>query len=116
MADDLVKSRFWWGVLLAWAPWVATVIGLAYMLHGVLGAKATGLGAVAGGISEILILWGIAVLLVSQAAAIVWLWGDIRRSSILRSLFVAVSIGMSGLMLVMVGFFAWHAWFLAQHR
>jgi hypothetical protein len=71
--DELKKRRFLWGALLAWVPWIPTLVGVGYAFRGIWEQKTTGLGAVAGGLSEIFVLWGIAAILVSQAAAIVLL-------------------------------------------
>jgi len=108
MEDALSKNRFLWGLLLAWAPWVPTVIGIGYMFVGLNNSKATGLAAVAGGMVELLVWWGIATLIISQVAAIVWLFRSFSGAHISRSLMAAVSIFASGLMLFLV--FAFLFW------
>jgi len=60
MEDTLNKKRFLWGLLLAWAPWVPTVIGIGYLFVGLSDSKATGLAVVVGGMVELLVWWGIA--------------------------------------------------------
>jgi hypothetical protein len=112
--DDPDRRRFLWGAALAWAPWVPTLIGLSYAFRGISTEKATGLGAVAGGLVEGFVLWGIATMIISQVAAIVILSRSFSREHWMRSLFSALSIGLSGLMLVLVGGFFWMSRFLSQ--
>ena len=63
MEDTLNKKRFLWGLLLAWAPWVPTVIGIGYLFVGLSNSKATGLAVVVGGMVELLVWWGIATMI-----------------------------------------------------
>lgn len=97
-----------WGALLAWAPWVPTIITLGYFLWG---TKATGLAVVAGGIIEMLVFWGIITLIITQLAAIVWLLRSFSHDHIIRNLVSAASICMSALMLIFVAASAWMVWF-----
>jgi ABC-type antimicrobial peptide transport system permease subunit len=113
MDGDFEKKRFWWGVLLAWAPWVPTVVTFSYFVRGISRSKATGLAAVAGGMIEMLVLWGIVTLVIAQLAAIVWLFRSFSRDHILRSLISAASIFVSALMLTFVGTSLWIVWFRA---
>jgi hypothetical protein len=99
--------RFWWGVLLAWAPLVPTLIGFGYALRGISSTKATGLAALAGGVAEMLVLWGFATMLISQIVAIVWLWRRFSRNNIFRNLVGAASLCMSGLTFLLLAFFLW---------
>jgi hypothetical protein len=109
---DSTQKRFALGVLLAWAPWVPTLIGVGYAFRAVSNSKATGIGAIAGGFGEILVYWGIAAMLVTQVLAIVWLWRSFSREKMLNNLVGAVSIAMSGLTLLATGFFVWTTWSL----
>ena len=103
-------------MVLAWAPWVPTLIGLGYAFRGISNSAATGLAAVAGGFAEMLVWWGLVTMIVSQAVAIVWLFRGLSREHWGRNTISLVSISMSGTMLLMVGFFLWAVWFQAQHR
>src|ERR1700687_2317069 len=96
--DPLKKKRFLWGVLLAWAPWLPTIIGLGVAFRGIAAEKATGLAVVAGGLAE-------TVLLVRAFEPGRWL----------RSLFLVFSLCLSGLMLLLFGVFLWLSWF-QMHR
>ncbi len=108
MEAALSKKRFLWGLLLAWAPWVPTMIAIGHLFVGLSNSKATGLAAVVGGMLELLVWWGIATMIISQVAAIVWLFRSFSSAHIPRSLIAAVSIFASGLMLFLV--FAFLFW------
>jgi biopolymer transport protein ExbB/TolQ len=109
--DELKKRRFVWGVVLAWAPWIPTLVGIGYALRGISEQRATGIGAVAGGLSEVFVLWGIGATLVGQVAAIVLLAKAFSPGHWVRSLFSILSICLSGLALLPVFFFVWLTWF-----
>jgi hypothetical protein len=114
--NDLKQGRFLCGVVLAWAPWIPTLIGIAYAFWSISGQKATGLGAVAGGLAEIFVLYGVAAILVGQIAAIVLLSRAFSPGHWARSLLSVVSICFSGLMLLLVGIFLWFSWFQTHHN
>ncbi len=112
MEDEPKKRRFLWGVALAWAPWLPILIGLGHTLSR---QKATGIGAVAGGLTELFVVWGIAAMLIGQVAAIVLLFRAFSPGHWMRSLLSALSICLSGLMLILLGLFLWLSWFQAHH-
>lgn len=99
MEEDFSKKRFLWGLLLAWAPWVPTLVGIVFVISS---SKATGLGLVAGGLTELLIVWGIVTMIVGQVAAIVWLFRSLSKTHIGRSLVAAASICASAATLFVV--------------
>jgi hypothetical protein len=111
-ADEVRKKRFLWGVLLVWAPWIPIAIGLG---NAFMSQKATGIGAVAGGLTELFVVWGIGSVLIGQVAAIVLLFRAFSRGYLVRSLFSVISICLSALMLVLVGLFLWLSWFQKHH-
>lgn len=111
MADENTK-RFFIGVALAWAPWVPTVVGLAYAFRGISNTKATGLGAMAGGLAESFVLWGVIGMVVTQVAAIIWLGKSLSPEHWLRNLLSVSSIVLSGLMLILVCIFVGSVWVL----
>jgi len=113
--DELKKKRFLWGVVLAWAPWIPILVGLGHTLLGISRQKATGIGAVAGGLAELFVVWGISAILIAQVTAIVLLLRALSREHWMRSLFSALSICLSGLMLLLVGLFLWLSWFQKHH-
>lgn len=110
--QDAGKKRFVVAVILAWAPCVAILIGLGYAFRGILNSKATGFAAVAGGFAESLVLWGLISLITSQTVAIAWLSRSFSRDHWARNIVSALSIGLSGLMLLIVG---GSLWFLLSH-
>jgi hypothetical protein len=113
--DELNRKRFFWGVLLAWGPWIPIMVGLGNALIGVSREKATGIGAVAGGLAEQFVMWGIVAVLISQITAIVMLYRAFSPGSWARSLFSMLSICLSGLMVLLVVFFLWFFWFQMPH-
>jgi hypothetical protein len=107
--DDLKKKRFLWGIVLAWVPWIPVIISA---FRGISEQKATGLGAVAGGISESLIVWGLITMVICQVAAIVWLSRSFSPEHAMRSLISGFSICLSTVMLALMG---WVTWLLIRH-
>ena len=113
--DDPNRKRFLWGASLAWAPWVPTLIGLGYAFRGISNSKATGLAAVAGGLAESFVIWGIVAMVISQVAAIVVLSRSFSRERLVDAVFSVVSIGLSVLMLALTCLLLWFVWFQARH-
>jgi hypothetical protein len=109
--DALKKRRALWGVLLAWTPWLPTTIGLGFAFRGIAAEKATGLAAVAGGLTETFLLFGLLATVVFEVAAIILLVRSFEPGHWLRSLFLTLSLGLSGLMLLLFGAFLWLSWF-----
>jgi hypothetical protein len=111
-ADEVQKKRFLWGVLLVWTPWIPIAIGF---VNAFMNQKATGIGVVAGGLTELFVVWGIGSILIAQVAAIILMFRAFSPGHWLRSVFSVLSIGLSGLMLLLVGFFLWLSWFQKHH-
>ena len=76
--DELKKKRFLWGVALAWTPLIPTLIGFGNVFRGISEGKATGLGVVTGGLSELFVVCGIGAVLIGQVAAITFRSGHFR--------------------------------------
>jgi hypothetical protein len=112
--NNPATRRFVAGIVLAWVPWVPTVIGLCYVFRGMSTGKATGIAVVAGGIAESLILWGLLSMIVCQAVAMVWLVQSISREHVMRSVGSAASVCGSAVILLLMGVFVWLAWFHAR--
>ena len=113
--DELKQKRFLWGVALAWAPWVPTMIGFANAFRGVSNAKATGLAAVAGGIAEMYALLGLAATLICEVSAMVLLFHAFSRGHGVRSAFSVLSVCKSGLMILVFCLSLWLFWFERHH-
>jgi biopolymer transport protein ExbB/TolQ len=105
MEDAVLQKRFLCGVALAWAPWVPTIIGLGYVFRGVWQSKATGIAAIAGGLAEGFVWWGVVAMIIGQVTAIVLMARTFSGGRWIRNLLSALSICMSGLMLILVGCF-----------
>ena len=106
--DPTKKKRFFWGVLLAWVPFVFLTFPTGVMFISSLSReKASGLGAVAGGLSESLTTFGIAVTLASELIALVLLFRAFSKGHPLRSFLSVLSICCSALVLLGFGLFAW---------
>jgi hypothetical protein len=114
--DDVKHKRFLWGVALAWAPSIPTMIGLGYALRGIGGSSATGVGVVAGGFAEGYVLVGMAATLICEAVAMVLLFRAFSPGHGLRAAFSALSICVSGLMLLLFCLSVWLLWFESRHR
>jgi len=98
-------------MLLAWAPWVPTLVGLGYAFGGIFSQKATGICAVAGGVAESLILWGLVSMIACQVVAMIWLVRSISRGHLMRSVVSVASVCASAVFLLLMGVFIWLAWF-----
>ncbi|MFI5089915.1 MAG: hypothetical protein ACHP7P_07635 [Terriglobales bacterium] len=114
-ADAIKRKRFLWGVLLAWAPFLFFVIGFLSAIRGISSQKATGLGAVAGGISEFLATFGLAVTVVFEVCAIVLLLRAFSRGHSARSFFSVLSLCCSGFMILFLGLFFWVSYLWRSH-
>ena len=113
--DDQKKRLFLWGVVLAWVPWIPTLIGLANSFSGISNTKGTGLTAIAGGFVEMFVMWGIVAMLIAQVAAVVLLFRAFAPGHWTRGLLATLSICASGSMLLLVGLFLWLSWFQRHH-
>ncbi len=115
MENTLTKKWFLWGLLLSWVPWIPMMVSIRYLFIGINHSRAIGLAAVAGGMAEGLVLWGVVAMFISQIAAIVWLFRSFSRDLWIRNVVPVISMGMSALMLTMVGLFLWIVWFQTRH-
>ena len=114
LPDNIKRKRFWWGVVLAWIPFFFLAIPTAIGVFRVLSReKATGLGAVAGGMGEIFSTFGLAAMVVSEVTAIILLLRSFSGDRPQRAIVSALSICCSGFMLAIVGLFLWRVFFLA---
>lgn len=101
---DAAKTRFWKGIVLGWVPLLLFIApALMNALQGILSAKATGMGAVAGGLTQGFTVFGLAAFVVCEVAAIFLLARTLSKEYKLRSLLSVVSMCVSALMLVGIG-------------
>ena len=106
-ADDPAKRRFLWGVLLAWTPFFFSVFLLLNAFREISTQKATGLGAVAGGLTEAFAIFGLVATVVFEVTALVLLVRAFSKEHPIRTFFSVVSICCSGLMLSILGLCVW---------
>jgi len=104
-------TRFRWGLVLAWIPLlffiIPTAIGVIASFAQMSNQRATGLGAVAGGLAEIVVTFGFVVIVASEIAAIVMLLRTFSRSHPIRAVVAIISVCCSGLLLFLMGLFFW---------
>jgi hypothetical protein len=114
--DELTKKRFLWGALLAWMP-IALLLTLVLpgMYREFANQKQTGLGAIAGRLSEYFLTFGLVAALAFSIISIVMLLRSFSRGHWIRSLFSALSICLSLMLIAMFSLYVWVVFFL-QHR
>src|SRR5436853_7411831 len=108
--DETKKKRYFWGLILVWSPWLPTLIGLANVVRGILTDKATGLAALAGGLTEMFLVVGLITTFVFQVVGIVLFARAFEGGHWFRNLLSAVSIFVSGIMLLLIFLFVWLSW------
>jgi biopolymer transport protein ExbB/TolQ len=86
---------------------VPTAIGIISAFAHIATQKQTGLGAVAGGFAEVVVTFGLVVIVGSQAAAIVMLLRTLSRSHPIRTIIAIFSVCCSGVLLLVMGLFLW---------
>jgi len=107
---DAVKSLRW-GVLLAWVPLAVVVVpGILNSFRGITEQKATGLGAIAGGVMEMIVTWGILSFIAVEVASLVFtvraLRGGVGKEGLLPAVtsvlgaLLALTIVVGGMMMV----------------
>ena len=107
LQNDNAAKAFHKGALLTWVPFLLFMIPIAYAFRGIANSKATGLAVVAGGIAEGLATFGFAAIVITQIVAIFVLARTINRGHFARSLFSALSIICSLLLISVMVLFVW---------
>jgi len=100
--NDVNTRRFWWGVVLSWAPWIPPLTGLAIALRRMSHEKSTGLAVVSVGLAESFVFWGVLSIIAAQAAATVFLFRSFERGHPMRSVVSTISICLSGSTVLLV--------------
>ena len=96
---DIDRKTFVWGLVLAWGPIALFMVG---MVRAISRQRTSGLGAVAGGLSEALATYGLLVSFASLIFAIVLLVRTISQGqSAGRTLVAVISICCAGMVLLM---------------
>jgi len=88
--EQVEKKRFRYGVALAWLPILFIIPGFLSAFRGISSSKATGLAAVAGGLTEAMVPLGFTSILILQIIAVVMLRRSISQERRFRG-FVAMA-------------------------
>jgi hypothetical protein len=107
MDKDHKTTWFVWGMVLAWIPSIPLIVGIFHSFRGISGQKATGLGAIAGGVSEAYLTFGLSFTLISLPAAIILLGKSFSAAHRIRALLSVLSMCWTALMLFIFGASAW---------
>lgn len=94
------KGWFLWGIVLTWALSIPFIIGIFHSFQGISEQKATGIGALAGGLAEGFITFGLILAFLVPVVAIVLLIRSFSSGHRMRTLFSLLSIGWNVLMLL----------------
>lgn len=106
-SNDRKGKWFRWGMVLAWTPFVPFMLGLFHAFSGVSQQRATGLGAVAGGIAEMYTTFALIFAFMLPVAAIVLLGKSFSQGHGMRTLFSVLSICWSAVFLFLYGLATW---------
>ena len=102
------RKTFVWGLLLVWSPIVLFIVSNVPAVLTISRQRTSGLGAVAGGLSEALATYGLFVALASQVLAIVLLVRAFSQGQSLRRALVSIiSICCAGVVLLICGRAIW---------
>ena len=94
-------SRFVKGALFAWVPLLFFIVPtVVSILRTIVPQKATGIGAVAGGLSEALVTFGLVAMVGCEVYAVYLLAGTFAKGQLFRGFFAAVSIGCGTLLVL----------------
>jgi hypothetical protein len=98
--QDSGRRLFLWGTVLAWLPVLPIIYWIVLGIREFANQKQTGLGAVAGGVSEVFVTIGLVVAFAVPLAGIVLLVRSFSGRHRLRSFFTVISILWSALILL----------------
>jgi hypothetical protein len=114
-SPDRKKKWFLWGIALTLILTIPVFIGLHNAFRGFSEQKATGLGAVAGGLAECYVTLGFFLAFILPVAAIVLLVRSFSAGHWIRTLCSVLCIGWSALMLALAGLFVWLSFIYLPH-
>jgi hypothetical protein len=107
MDNDAKTKRFFWGMVLAWIPSVPLIIGVFSSFRGISGQKATGLGAIAGGVSEVYLTFGVILTFLLLGGSMVLLGRSFSSAHPVRATLSVLSIGWSAVIFSILGVLVW---------
>lgn len=105
--DAHKRKLFLWGIAFAWSSSLPFIVWTFRFFRGISEQKATGLGAVAGGLAEGYLTFGAVTTLALQVGAIVLLVRSLSKGNRMRVLLSLLSICWSGFMILVFGVFVW---------
>jgi hypothetical protein len=110
--DDILsheRKRKWFvrGTVVTCTLSIPLIIGMSNAFRGVSAEKATGLAAVAGGLAEAYVTFGVVLAFALPITAIFLLSRSFARGHGVRSLFSLLCICWNALMLALAGLFLW---------
>ena len=114
-SDERKRKYFLWGTVLTWTLSVPLIIGIFHAFRGISEQKATGLGAVAGGLAEAYVIFGLILAFVLPAGAIVLLVRSFSAGHWARTLLSLLYICGSALTLAFAGLFVWLSFIYLPH-
>jgi hypothetical protein len=114
-SHDAKRKRLFWGMVLTWAVSLPLVVGIFNSFRGISEQKATGLGAVAGGVAGAYVIFGVILGFILPVAAIVLLARSFSVGHRLRSFVSVFHIGLSALSLALAGLLAWMSFIYLPH-
>jgi hypothetical protein len=104
---DCPSRRFLWGIVIAGISSTPFVFLFANAFRGISSEKATGLAAVAGGLTEVYVTFGLILTFVLPIASIVFLCRSFSREKQIRKLLSLLFIVWSSFMLLVYGLCGW---------
>jgi uncharacterized membrane protein len=115
-SDKRKRKYFLWGSILTWTLSIPLIIGIFHAFRGISEQKATGLGAVAGGVAEAYAMFGLILAFVLPVWAIVLLVKSFSGGHSARAVFSLLYICWSALTLAFAGLFVWFSLIYLPHR
>jgi len=103
---DRKTKGFLWGTALTWALSVPFIIGILNSFRGISEQKATGLGAIAGGLADSYATFGLILVFLMPVVAIVLLSMSFSPGHWMRTLFSILYISWNAL-IVFAGLSLW---------
>jgi len=97
LSDDRKSRRFLWGTVLTWALFIPFIIGIFPAFRGISEQKATGVGALAGGLAEGFATFGLILALLMPVVAIGLLIRSFSSGHGMRSLVSLLYIGWNAI-------------------
>ena len=91
------------------------IIGAGSLFRVIVGSKATGIVAIAGGLAQGYVVVGLAATLICEVGAIVLLLRTFSIGHGLRGIFSVLSICMGGLMILLFTLSMWLFWLESHH-